>query len=722
MSRKENVQVFTRFRPENKREKGEATRRCMVYPSETIVETDNPPERTLRFRFDHVFPPESQQGPVYEVIGKPLMAEIFNGFNATVFAYGQTGSGKTHTMMGVTGDADLKGIIPRLVEDLFAGIENAESHFEFTVKISYVEIYMEQINDLLDLGKRNLKLRENRKKETYIDGVTEVYVQSDMQVYEFMEEGNGNRSVACTKMNEASSRSHSVFLITLRCHNKNKGSKKNSKLVLVDLAGSEKVGKTEAAGQTLEEAKHINRSLTLLGVVISALTKGSSHIPYRDSKLTRMLSDSLGGNSRTRLIVTASPSPFNYDETVSTLRFGVRAKEIKNKARANTEMSASEYKRLYFEAKKRIKEQKMMIAKLKSDLSKKFGNEYVEPTIVRTRTPSMGMRDDKPEETHIGGETEDGGLVEVIGGAVVRAGAGVNAGEYKKLQDEYTAKRKNWDEEATKQRENLDRMIEAMQEQDAQLEEQKRQLHDRDEEGEAMKKRIRDAEKKNDEFELFKSEAQSKEKQGELREQEWELKVKMLEQETKSVYNDFNLKCQEAVEYKIEIETSRAASPAPSKKTSRLFGTKDTGVSERDVKMQAEKAALKERILFLTQIMESKNTQVKLLREAADQTLAINKKQTQKRNAEQEALQQQVVKYRNVLSTMFERVKHDPDKRTSYRRRASFSHQSYRRGGAHSSHNIVVPITGGGAKVERRNNEYGVDDCLQENDDDVFLN
>lgn len=698
MSRKENVQVFTRFRPENSRERKTGTRRCMVFPSDTVVETDNPPERTLKFRFDHVFNPESTQDAVYNIIGASLMTEVFKGFNATVFAYGQTGSGKTHTMMGVASDPVLKGIIPRLVEDLFTSIENADSNLQFTVKISYVEIYMEQINDLLDLSKRNLKLRENRKKETYIEGVSEVWVTNVEDVYIYMEEGTSNRSIAQTKMNAASSRSHSVFLMTLGQKNKEKGSKKSSKLILVDLAGSEKVGKTEASGQTLDEAKYINRSLTLLGVVISALTKGAKHIPYRDSKLTRMLSNSLGGNSRTRLIVTASPSPFNYDETVSTLRFGVRAKEIKNRARVNQEMSAAEYKRLYFEAKKKLKEQKVIIGKLKKDLSEKYNGEYVEPVIVRTRTPSIGMRDDNPEIM----ETADGShdvnySPAMIGGGII----GNDAVEYKKLQDEYTQKLKDWDEQARKETALREQMHEDLLEKEAQINEQNNKLLENQEYLNEIKKQLREAENKDKEFQLFKIEAESKENQGKCLAEQMKMQIELKHQETLRITGDFQQKCQEALEYKMLAEESRAASPAPPKKSSWL-GNKDSGNSEKEAKLFAENSALKERILFLSQILESKDNQVKYLREARDKSLEINRKLTETSNAETEALQEQVEKFRTVLSTMFERVKHDPDKRNSYRRRASFSHHRSRRA-ANSSHNIVMPISGGGGRKSLNN-------------------
>jgi len=712
MSRKDNVQVFIRFRPENSLEKKKGTRRCMTFQDQNVVQSDFPPERPLRFRFDYVFPPESQQDEVYSQVGKPLIPEIFKGFNSTVFAYGQTGSGKTHSMMGVANDPILKGIIPRLVEDLFKTIQVADGHMEFTVKVSYVEIYMEMINDLLDLSKRNLKLRENKKREVYIDKVSEMYVACAEDVYAYMEEGTNNRTIACTKMNAVSSRSHSVFLMTLLAKNKEKGTKKSSKLILVDLAGSEKVGKTGASGQTLDEAKQINRSLTLLGKVISHLTKGSKHIPYRDSKLTRMLQDSLGGNSRTRLVVTASPSPYNYEETISTMRFGVRAKEIKNKAKVNQEMSASEYKRLYLKSKEKIKELNAIIKKYKKDLRAISKDNYVFPEVVRTRANSSGMREDPVMQKHfpedfseqtenaptenvqspkIEEETEDS-QVEVIGGGLV----GVNTIEFKKLQDELTAKTKAFDEQNQQQQNMIDQMNEILQQKEAEVSEQENLLRDKEEETQSLLTRLKAAEEKEKEFELFKIDAQKNEGIAKQKEKEFELSKKLLEQETKNIYTDLNKKCQEAVEYKIEIEESRAILGGNKK---RLFGQKDVGFSMKQLKLQAENSALKERILFLTQISDSKDTQVKFLRDAADKSMSRFKEQTKKSNLEKEKLEQQLDKLKRFVSNFKDQAEHGNG--NNFRRRASFSHHARKRADSKGNANVVIPIFGGGEGTSR---------------------
>ena len=249
-------------------------------------------------------------------------------------------------MMGADlANRDLRGVIPRIVEHIFAHIATAPGHMEYTVKVSYMEIYMERIRDLLQPVNDNLPIHEDKARGVYVKGLVEVYVQSLAEVNDLLALGGQARAVSSTNMNAESSRSHSILLVTITQKNLETGSAKMGQLNLVDLAGSEKVGKTGASGQTLEEAKKINKSLSALGMVINALTDGkSTHVPYRDSKLTRILQESLGGNSRTTLIINCSPSAFNDAETLSTLRFGMRAKSIKNKAKINAEMSPAELK------------------------------------------------------------------------------------------------------------------------------------------------------------------------------------------------------------------------------------------------------------------------------------------------------------------------------------------------------------------------------------------
>ena len=252
-------------------------------------------------------------------------------------------------------DEESKGIIPRIVEQIFASILASPGNIEYTVRVSYMEIYMERIRDLLQPSNDNLPVHEEKSRGVYVKGLLEIYVSSVAEVYEVMRRGGTARATAATNMNQESSRSHSIFVITITQKNVETGSAKSGQLFLVDLAGSEKVGKTGASGQTLEEAKKINKSLSALGMVINSLTDGkSTHIPYRDSKLTRILQESLGGNSRTTLIINCSPSSYNGEETLGTLRFGVRAKAIKNKAKINAELSPAELKQLLKKAQAQV--------------------------------------------------------------------------------------------------------------------------------------------------------------------------------------------------------------------------------------------------------------------------------------------------------------------------------------------------------------------------------
>ena len=297
----------------------------------------------------------SRQRDVFDFSIRSTVDDILNGYNGTVFAYGQTGAGKSYTMMGSDDDEEGRGVTPRIVEQIFSSILTSPGTIEYTVRVSYMEIYMERIRDLLAPHNDNLPVHEEKNRGVYVKGLLEIYVSSVQEVYEVMRRGGSSRSVASTNMNAESSRSHSIFVITITQKNVETGSAKSGQLFLVDLAGSEKVGKTGASGQTLEEAKKINKSLSALGMVINNLTDGKSvHIPYRDSKLTRILQESLGGNSRTTLIVNCSPSSYNDAETVSTLRFGMRAKAIKNKAKINAEISPAELKALLKKAQSQV--------------------------------------------------------------------------------------------------------------------------------------------------------------------------------------------------------------------------------------------------------------------------------------------------------------------------------------------------------------------------------
>lgn len=316
------------------------------------------PDRPLMFYFDVIYPPGVSQLDVYLYTGRVLVDACVKGYNATIFAYGQTGSGKTFSMMGVLG-TDLKGIIPRIIEDTFDYIENLppDHEGEYTVQIVMCEIYLEKLKDLFNPINDNLKVREDPKLGIYLEDAVEQYCATVQEVLDAMDSGFMNRATSATRMNAESSRSHCVVI--LKTTKRVGESKTEAKIKMVDLAGSEKTRKTQATGQRLEEAKLINASLTALSQVLVCLTEGG-FIPYRNSKLTRLLQDALGGNSKTSLIVAASPCSYNCEETLGSMRFGTRAKKVKNTAKVNEELSMDQYKKL-------CHEQKRVISKLEYD-------------------------------------------------------------------------------------------------------------------------------------------------------------------------------------------------------------------------------------------------------------------------------------------------------------------------------------------------------------------
>ncbi|QIW97643.1 hypothetical protein AMS68_003161 [Peltaster fructicola] len=370
MATTNTIKVVARFRPMNRIEKEAGSEQIVNFESVDSV-TLSSKDLSGAFTFDRVFPTNTAQHDVFDYSIKSTVDDVLAGYNGTVFAYGQTGSGKTFTMMGSDiGDDAAKGIIPRIVEQIFDSIMRSDGSIEFTVKVSYMEIYMEKIRDLLVPQNDNLPIHEDKARGVYVKGLHEFYVGSVDEVYQVLERGSAARMVAATNMNQESSRSHSIFVIEVTQKNVETGSARSGRLFLVDLAGSEKVGKTGASGQTLEEAKKINKSLTSLGMVINALSDGkSTHIPYRDSKLTRILQESLGGNSRTTLIINCSPSGYNYDETMSTLRFGERAKTIKQKAKVNEELSPAQLKALLKKAQSQVTSFEAYISSLEGEIT-----------------------------------------------------------------------------------------------------------------------------------------------------------------------------------------------------------------------------------------------------------------------------------------------------------------------------------------------------------------
>ncbi|XP_059419783.1 kinesin-like protein KIF1A isoform X2 [Carassius carassius] len=357
-----SVKVAVRVRPFNSREIGKESK-CIIQMTGNTTTIMNPklPKESKSFNFDysywsHTTPEDVNyacQKQVYKDIGEEMLLHAFEGYNVCIFAYGQTGAGKSYTMMGRQ-EKDQEGIIPLLCEDLFTKIsDNNDNSMSYSVEVSYMEIYCERVRDLLNpKNKGNLRVREHPLMGPYVEDLSKLAVTSYSDIQDLMDSGNKARTVAATNMNETSSRSHAVFniIFTQKRHDSEteNTSEKVSKISLVDLAGSERADSTGAKGTRLKEGANINKSLTTLGKVISGLAemdcapnknkkkkKVESFIPYRDSVLTWLLRENLGGNSRTAMVAALSPADINYDETLSTLRYADRAKQIRCNAVIN---------------------------------------------------------------------------------------------------------------------------------------------------------------------------------------------------------------------------------------------------------------------------------------------------------------------------------------------------------------------------------------------------
>lgn len=339
----ENVRVYIRVRPLNKKEKTQNVRNVVHIDSKenvlALIKPGRPFEKIEKpksFKFDHIFPESTSQMEIYRRVALPVVDKVLNGYNGTIFAYGQTGTGKTYTMSGHQKNDDLKGIIPNTFSHIFSQIARSNDK-TFVVTVTYVEIYNEDIRDLLSKNNK-LEIREIPDLGIYIKDLMGCPVSSVESMVDLMSRGNTNRITRSTMMNDVSSRSHAIFSIRIEMKDRITNKSTTGKLNLVDLAGSERLTKTQATGERLREASSINQSLSVLGNVISALVDGkSTHIPYRNSKLTRLLKDSLGGNSKTAMVAMLSPSEFDYEESLCTLRYASRVKFIKNYSQVNTD-------------------------------------------------------------------------------------------------------------------------------------------------------------------------------------------------------------------------------------------------------------------------------------------------------------------------------------------------------------------------------------------------
>jgi hypothetical protein len=362
----EAVKVCIRVRPLSQGEKEGGHQEVVkvrpdrgeIFVSKPFAAGSEPPKQ---FTFDICYDSRASQSEIYQNTAAPIIANVLEGYNGTIFAYGQTGTGKTHTMTGVEGSDEHKGIMPRAFADIFENIKSDSNQTQFLVRASYLEIYNEEIRDLLAKNPKNrLELHEKPDSGVYVKDLSYYAAKTAQEICDVMSIGIKNRSVGATAMNQHSSRSHSLFQITVERSELGADNKQHirvGKLNMVDLAGSERIAKTQAQGDRLKEAAKINLSLSSLCHVISSLTDPkATHIPYRDSKLTRLLQDSLGGNTKTFMIANVGPADYNFEETMNTLRYASRAKNIQNKPRINEDPKDA-LLREYQEELERLKQQ-----------------------------------------------------------------------------------------------------------------------------------------------------------------------------------------------------------------------------------------------------------------------------------------------------------------------------------------------------------------------------
>lgn len=405
-----NVKVVCRFRPliDIELELGGESKSMYKFPNDQSVVTD----QNDTFTYDKVFSMSAKQSEMFEFVGRPIIDDVLTGYNGTVLAYGQTGSGKSFSMMGLDlFNPETQGLIPRSIKQIFESLENTSNEVEYTLKCSMLEIYKEKLKDLCGFT-GELKIKENKTKGIFVEGLSEIYVASEEEMLEVLATGERNRTVASTKMNSVSSRSHQLFILEVKQKLPNDSEKKGI-LNLVDLAGSEKINQTGVTGNKLEEAKKINLSLSALGNVIKSLTKHSEHIPYRDSKLTRLLQESLGGNYKTTLVICCSPHPRNYEDTISTLKFAQRAKSIKNKVHLNIKKSAEEYLKIIEELKRELNEALKQVEFWKQKVNgepRRFRSVTVKDGDIKGFIPEVTAEDPneyRSDSSYLSKESED---------------------------------------------------------------------------------------------------------------------------------------------------------------------------------------------------------------------------------------------------------------------------------------------------------------------------
>lgn len=339
----ECVRVCIRVRPMNNRELQDSEEEIVTVDEKTgeiYLKCPDDPKKPYTFTFDNVFGKESNQQKIFETVAKPIVDSLLKGFNCTIFAYGQTGTGKTYTMDGIEGQPAKIGIIPRSFNQIFAAIRNAPGNVDYLVRASMYELYNEELIDSFSKSdkKEKLEIHEDPKSGFYVKGLSILNIKEEKELLELLTSGKSTRKVRATAMNDYSSRSHSIFTIIVESSETDaEGNShfKIGKLNLVDLAGSEKQKQTKTSDEGLKEGININLSLTTLGNVINLLVKGSPHIPYRNSKLTKLLSDSLGGNSKTLMLANVGPAKSNYAESLQALKYASRAKMIQNKPHIN---------------------------------------------------------------------------------------------------------------------------------------------------------------------------------------------------------------------------------------------------------------------------------------------------------------------------------------------------------------------------------------------------